>query len=77
MAYISNYNPSIHDLYTYNSGPTIDPQNYSNNQQVTPISYNNSLYIKDSHIYLYLKHANMYLYIKHTEISLYLNKKAT
>jgi len=47
MPTIYNYNSSKHDLYYYNSGPTIDPQNYSNNVQVYGISYNNQLYIND------------------------------
>lgn len=46
MAYIVNYNPYFHDLYKYISGPTIDPENYSNNTQVYGYSYNNNLWIK-------------------------------
>jgi hypothetical protein len=47
MPTIYNYNSSKHDLYYYNSGPTIDPQNYSNNVAVYGVSYNNQLYIND------------------------------
>lgn len=47
MAYITNYNSAIHDLYIFGGTPTIDPTNYSNNTQFTPQSYNNSLYIKN------------------------------
>lgn len=48
MAFILNYNKNIHDLYLYNTaGPTINPQNYADNAQNFPISYNTNLYIKD------------------------------
>lgn len=47
MAYIVNYNSSLHDLYKYISGPTIDPENYANNTQVYGYSYNNNLWIKN------------------------------
>lgn len=48
MSHIIYYNPSQHDLYIYNSGPTIDPQNYANNVSVSGISYNSNLYIKNA-----------------------------
>lgn len=48
MSHIINYNSSTHDLYIYNSGPTIDPTDYRNNVQVYGVSYNNNLYIKNA-----------------------------
>lgn len=47
MATLIYYNPSEHDIFKYNSGPTIDPANYLNNQQVYGVCYNNNLYIKN------------------------------
>lgn len=46
MAFVVNYQ-STHDLYHYNSGPTIDPTNYANNVEVNGVSYNTNLYIKN------------------------------
>lgn len=47
MAFIVNYNSTLHDLYVFSGSPTIDPTDYTNNAQVSATSYNSSLYIKD------------------------------
>jgi hypothetical protein len=44
MAYIINYDPTIHDLYLYPSGPTLDRIG-ATYTWVYPNSYNSSLYI--------------------------------
>lgn len=47
MAFITNYNSALHDLYVFSGSPTIDPTDYTNNVQVGVTSYNSSIYIKD------------------------------